>query len=108
MKQREDIEAVSLQQLENVLLPHQLDRLKQSTIQLMMKQFAKHEKVECGLLTSQIKEYLEIDDEQAKKIAETAKEAREALADKIKKLNAEAQEKLLGELSAEQRRNMKS
>ncbi len=105
MKQQlNDIETDSLQQLNDVLLPHQLDRLKQSTVQVMMKHCANFEKVECGLLTSQMRKFLGIDDKQAKKIAETAKHAREEMADKIKKLKAEAHAKLLGELSAEQRK----
>lgn len=107
IKQIEDKKAEALKQINDVLLPHQMDRLRQSTVQVMMKQFARHEKVQSGLLTSQMKQYLEIDDEQAKKIAETAKELREELAEKIKKLNEEALEKLLSELSAEQRKKYK-
>ncbi len=92
------------QQVKQVLLPHQIKRLKQATAQVMMQQFATTEKVSSGLLTEAMQHYLEIDSQQAAKIAKTARQLQEELLEEVRKLRAEATEKLLKELTAEQRK----
>lgn len=87
----------------SVLLPHQQKRLRQAAVQVMMKSTAKSNRVPSGLLTPEIREYLEIDDRQAERIKEKTIELQKQLAEKIKKLTEQAQSELLSELTKEQK-----
>jgi hypothetical protein len=100
---KKDSEADALK----ILLPHQRQRLKQVTAQVMMRESAKKKKVPTGLLTQEMMEYLEIDEKQAGKIEEKVKQLQERLARQIKKLRDEATEDLMQELTAEQRKKYK-
>ena len=87
-----------------VLLPHQLDRLKQLTVQFMMKDTAKRNRVPTGILAPEIRSYLDIDDSQAEKIKKRATEIRDELKKKIEELTKKAQDELLSELSEPQKK----
>lgn len=100
----EEKKTKSLKQIEDILLPHQMDRLRQSTVQVMMRESAKQEKVTSGLLTKPMMEYLEIDADQAKEIRKSAESLQKELVEKVEKLRAEATEKLLKNLTPEQRK----
>jgi hypothetical protein len=87
----------------SVLLPHQQKRLREAAVQVMMKATAKLKRVPTGLLTPEIREYLEIDDRQAERIKAKTTELQKQLAEKIKKLTEQAQSELLSELTKEQK-----
>jgi hypothetical protein len=96
--------ASAIQDLSEVILPFQFERLKQSTVQMVAKHMVNSKKVSHGLLAPEIKTYLKIDEQQAKLIEKTAVETRKELNEKIEKLRNEAREKILSKLSAEQRK----
>ena len=91
----------------SVLLPHQRDRLRQLTVQFMMRDAARRNNVPTGMLSPEIREYLDIDDKQAEKIKDRATELREELMEKIQKLTKQAQDELLSELSDPQKKKYK-
>lgn len=90
-----------------VLLPHLLDRLKQLTVQFMMKDTAKRNRIPTGILAPEIRSYLDIDDSQAEKIEKRATEIRDELRKKIQELTKKAQDDLLAELSDSQKKKYK-
>ncbi len=88
-----------------VLLPHQTQRLGQVTAQLMLRETAK--KSVSGVLSPEMKQFLEIDDEQAERIRKKAIELRKKLAEDMKKLNDKAIADLMKELTEKQRKKYK-
>ena len=92
----------------NVLLPHQQQRLRQTTTQLMIRETAKQQKIPTGILAPEIRELLDIDDEQANRIEKKAAKLQKELTEKIKKLQEEARSELMSELSAVQREKYQS
>jgi hypothetical protein len=86
-----------------LLLPHQVDRLKQVTVQLVLKQVARKTKISSGILAPQILSYLEVDDNQAKRLESKANELQQRIAKEIQRLTSEAREELMDELTPEQR-----
>jgi hypothetical protein len=91
----------------DVLLPHQQKRLRQAAVQVMMRESAKTKRVPTGVLVPEIREYLEIDDDQAVRIKKKATELQKQLAEKIKKLTEQAQGELLDELTESQKSKYK-
>ena len=87
-----------------VLLPHQMKRLKQVTIQVMMRESAKEGKKQSGLLTKEMMEFLEIDEKQADKIKNKSIELQKKLMEEFKELQDKYTKELLQELSAKQRK----
>lgn len=87
----------------DVLLPHQQKRWRQAAVQIMMQESAKSNKMPSGLLTTEIRDYLEIDDQQAKRIKTKVTELQKELAEKIKELTEEAKSELLDELTRQQK-----
>jgi hypothetical protein len=88
------------QKLESMLLPHQLDRLKQVALQVQMKKRGTAN----ALLSDAVTEKLGIDSEQKKRIEEREQELKEELAERMAKLKEEIRGKLLDELTAEQKK----
>lgn len=86
-------------QLESMLLPHQLERLKQVALQIQMKKRGAAN----TLLSDKVAEELGIDAAQKKRIEERQKELKKELADRMAKLKEEIREKLLAELTSEQK-----
>jgi len=86
-------------QLESMLLPHQLERLKQVALQIQMKKRGAAN----TLLSDNIAEELGIDAAQKKRIEERQKELKKELADRMAKLKEEIRDKLLAELTSEQK-----
>lgn len=89
--------------LESMLLPHQLDRLKQVALQIQMKRRGAAN----TLLSDKVAEELGIDDAQKKRIEERQKELKQELADRMAKLKEEIKQKLLSELTSEQKAKLK-
>ena len=83
----------------DVLLDHQVARLKQLQVQSKMQRGASE-----ALASDAIREKLGLTDEQLKEIQEVAKEAQEEVRKKIQQAQKEAQEKILGVLTPEQQR----
>jgi hypothetical protein len=89
-------------QIESMLLPHQLERLKQVKLQMQMQRQGTGQTLSSKLVA----EALGIDDEQRKRIKERQKELNEELKERTAKLTEELREKLLSELTSEQRQKL--
>lgn len=89
-------------QVEEVLLPGQIKRLKQLEVQNNAR---RNGNGRMGALSSDsMLEELGVDEKQKKKLEEKAAELKKKLQEKIKKLTSDAEEELLSVLSSEQRK----
>lgn len=89
--------------MEKLLLPHQLDRLKQIALQRYLQQTG-----EANALTSQqLAEELGITPEQQERLKRRSEEISKTLKEKIEDLKQKAQEELLRELTPSQRQQFK-
>lgn len=89
-------------QMEGILLPHQLDRLKQVALQMKMKS-----RGDMQMLTDQeLAQKLEISEEQKERLKQRAAEIKAEMEDEIAQLKKKARQKLLRELTAEQRKQL--
>ena len=86
-----------------ILLPHQLERLNQVSVQMEMKNRGDAN----ALMGGRLAEMLGIDEEQKERIEQRSEEIKKKLEEKIAKLKEEAREELLGELSSTQRKKLK-
>ncbi|QEG20232.1 hypothetical protein [Mariniblastus fucicola] len=89
--------------LESMLLPHQLDRLKQVALQIQMQKSGAAR----TLLSDQVMEELGIDEAQKKRIEDRQKELKKELAERMEKLKEEIKGKLLSELTSTQQAKLK-
>jgi Spy/CpxP family protein refolding chaperone len=89
--------------VDEILLPHQRDRLKQIGLQMQMRY-----RGTSGLLTDQLAEQLNITDEQKEKLRAKAEEVRKSLDERIAKARAEARDELLEVLTPDQREKLKA
>lgn len=97
------IRAEQREQMEGLLLPHQIDRLKQVAFQQHMKQAGT-----AGALTSEaVAEKLGITEEQAERLKKRAEEIKAKLAEDMEKLKEKAKQDLLQELTPDQRAKVK-
>ena len=94
-----EMQKAGQKQMQAMLLPHQLERLKQVALQMQMQKRGAAK----TLLSDQIAEELGIDDAQKKRIEERQKELKKELAERMEKLKLEIREKLLAELTSEQK-----
>jgi Spy/CpxP family protein refolding chaperone len=83
--------------LDGVLLPHQLERLKQIDLQNKMRQ-----RGASALTGGDVAEALNLSDEQRDKLEKRAAEVQEELQTKIKELQADARKKMIDVLTPEQ------
>ncbi|MDA7879969.1 hypothetical protein OAU26_00015 [Mariniblastus sp.] len=90
-------------QLESLLLPHQLERLKQVALQTHMKQAG----TAGALATDQVADALGITSEQIENLKSRSKEINKKLQEDIESLKKEAQQELLGELTTDQQKKLK-
>ena len=91
-------------ELNSLLLPHQIDRLKQIRMhsQLRRRSFV-------DIITSDpVKSDLEISEDQTSRLRKAEKEIEEKLQKEIARLRAEARDKLLGELDSGQKAKVES
>lgn len=101
----EEIRALKDQQardIEELLLPHQINRLKQIQLQQRMKAMGLN-----ALNDKQLAEELGMSEEQLEKLKERAKELSSELQKKIQELRDETQQTLLKELSKDQQEKLK-
>jgi len=91
----------------DVLLPHQVDRLRQVTVQVFMQEGAKQQKTKSGLLTKEMIEFLEIDEAQQKKILNKTEELQKKMQEELRALQDKYVNELLKELTAKQRKKYK-
>lgn len=92
--QKEQSEAMS-----NVLLPHQLDRIKQVSNQMQMNSMGTAGALQYGNLAKE----LEITDDQKKKLAKIQQDLQKQIAEATKRLQESAKKKVMQELTADQR-----
>ncbi|MCP4478572.1 MAG: DUF1682 domain-containing protein [Planctomycetaceae bacterium] len=90
-------------QLKGLLLPHQLERLKQVALQTHMKQAG----TAGALASDQVANALGITSEQIEKLKSRSKEINKKLQEDIESLKNKAQQELLGELTADQQKKLK-
>lgn len=91
------------EKMQGVLLPHQVDRLKQVAFQTHMKQAG----AEGALTSEKIAEELGITEEQIERLKKRSKEIKAKLAEDMEKLKEKAQQDLLKELTPDQRAKIK-
>ncbi len=93
----EALNADAEKQLEKVLLPHQLDRLKQIDLQTKLRY-----RGSSALTGGDIAKALNLTDEQREKLEKRAAEVQEELQAKIRELQADARKKMLDVLTPDQ------
>jgi hypothetical protein len=99
MEQLAEIRKQTNSELDSLLLPHQIDRLKQIRLhsELRRRSFVE-------ILTNDpVKSKLEITDQQSQRLRDTEKQIEADLQKEIARLRVEAREKLLAELDSSQR-----
>ncbi len=89
--------------LEDILLPHQMERLDQLAMQSIIQRRGVAGAAESGAL----KELLGLSDAEAKKLKEKEEEVKKELAEKIKKLRAKAQDDILSVLPSAKQQKFK-
>lgn len=97
------IQTATEKRINDVLLPHQVQRLEQLRRHLRMRNRGDAETLTDGELA----EALDLSDAQVERIKERAKEIEKELAEEIRKLKVEAKEELFEELTPEQREKLK-
>ncbi len=96
------LNAEKQQRMQQVLLPHQFDRLRQIALQTRMKRTGEATTLSSG----EVAEALGISAEQQEKIKARAEELKKEMEEKIARIKQEAREELLDELTGEQRRKL--
>lgn len=102
VKKIEEARTGAEEEVKKMLLPHQIERLKQVAFHAEMKQKGTFEALTDGKLA----ELLEITDEQKKALKETSKEIEEDVAKAIAKIRADAKKKLYKELTKTQQKKL--
>lgn len=99
----EKLTAAAQKQIDEVLLPHQRERLKQLMVQSTMRFGADR-----ALTTGTLAEELGITEEQKQKLAAKQEEVQASLQEKMAKLRQEAQDELFSVLEPSQQAKLKS
>ena len=100
----EELKAKQREELNKLLLPQQVDRLKQIAFQTHMRQSGTAN----ALASKKIAEELGLSNEQVKALKDKAKELKKKLAEDIEKLKEKLKEELLSDLTSEQREKIKA
>ena len=90
------------EQMKGLLLPHQIDRLRQVALQTHMKQTGAAN----AISGDAVAEALKLTDDQKKKLKDKATELKKKLAEDIKKLQEDSKNELLGILTLDQRKTL--
>ena len=98
-----EIEKRKKDRLAEILLPHQIDRLKQVSFQASVNQGGMRQ----ALLSKAVMEQLGIDEKQKDELAKKAEELTKEFEGKVAKLKADLRDELVNELKPEQREKMK-
>jgi Spy/CpxP family protein refolding chaperone len=93
----EAVNADTEKELEKVLLPHQMERLKQIDLQTKIQQ-----RGSSALTSGDVAKALNLTDEQRDKLEKRAAEVQEELQTKIKQLQADARKKMIDVLTPDQ------
>lgn len=99
----EDIRADAEQRMGDILLPHQLARLKEINLQQQVRRGGLQ-----GALQGQVADELGITDEQREQMVEKAQELQQEMQAKIEEMRKEAQDELMSLLTADQRAKLES
>lgn len=97
-----ELQAAQNKKLESLLLPHQVERLKQIAIQRQMQMTG----AASALASDQLVEALAITDEQKERLQKRSEEIKIKLEEKLEQLREDAKNELLNELTAEQREKL--
>lgn len=89
-------------EIDNLLLPHQQDRLQQVALQMQMQSMGA-----ARALSSKLAEELGITDEQKDRLKKRQKELQEEMEKKIAKMREDVKQELLQELTSQQREKLK-
>lgn len=89
-------------EIDNLLLPHQQDRLQQVALQMQMQAMGA-----ARALSSKLAEELGITDEQKDRLKKRQKELQEEMEKKIAKMREDVKQELLQELTSQQREKLK-
>ncbi len=92
------------EKIREMLLPHQLDRLNQISVQRHMQ----YSGTAGALASKQLAEQLGISEEQIERLKKKSEEANKELTEKMEQLKNEAREKVLAELTKEQREKLEA
>jgi len=84
------------------LLPHQIDRVEQLSAQRMLTEGKGRESA--GLLSDQMINYLDIDENQKQRIEDKSKKLKKEVTEKIQKILEDAKQDLLSELNEDQKK----
>jgi hypothetical protein len=90
-------------ELNSLLLPHQVDRLRQIRLQNQLR----HHSLADVLGSEPLKTLLEISDAQSRELREAERQIEEELAKEIARLREKARDRLLSRLKPRQRSNLK-
>lgn len=99
----EEIQAQAEERINEVLLPHQVARLREINLQQQVRRGGLQ-----GALRGELAEELGITEEQREQMAAKAEELQQELQQKIEQLRKDAQEELMGLLTPEQRSKIES
>ena len=94
-----------VKEMKDNLLPHQIQRLEQLSAQRMMTEGKGRESA--GLLSDQMINYLEINDQQRQRIQEKSERLKKEVGEKIRKILEDAKQDLLDELTIAQMKKYK-
>jgi hypothetical protein len=97
-----DVNKRQADRLASILLPHQLDRLKQISFQ----RNEQNRGISSMLLSKEIAEELGIDEEQQEKLKQRAEELKKEFDEKVAALKSDMRKELLQELTPEQRQKI--
>lgn len=98
-----DIQQQKQEEIDKLLLPHQVERLKQVALQMQMKA-----RGTAGALSSdKVAETLGLTEDQMNNLKTRSKELQQEIAEKTKKLQADAKNELIGMLTSEQQQKLK-
>ena len=90
-----------VKQMKANLLPHQIERVEELSAQRMITEGKGRESA--GLLSDQMIDYLEIDENQKQRIQDKSARLKKEVTEKIQKILEEAKQELLAELNADQK-----
>jgi len=97
----EDLRKSQQEQIDQVLLPHQQDRLQQVSLQMQLKNSGTAQ-----TLSGQLAEKLGITPEQKQRLQKRSEELQKQIDEKLKQLRADAKKQLLDELTSAQRKKL--
>ena len=101
--QMQDVRAEAEERLGDILLPHQMERLREINVQQQVRRGGLG-----GALRGELGEELGITEDQREQLVTRAQELQQEMQEKIEKMRKDAQEELMGMLTSDQRSKLES